>query len=477
MKDKFEIYDEAAVIFKWTVDDKCNNAVLEPIKIVNGYYNAVYKMFIDLENNAYVHFVEGCPGNSFGLRCKITDLKRACNSNSYNESKKIYLKSLKQFNFSLVTSDKQRLILLGIDKKNQHRQVAFDDIDLQNLTLDDMGIIVDKANNDSIRDSKNIINAKELTDHIKKSVLGQEEAIDKFVTTLWINLQSDRRNNMIIIGPTGVGKTAIIREAAKKIGRFMYKTSAAGLTEAGYKGRGIEDILTGLLIACDKDIEKASNAIVVLDEFDKIAKGKGGTIATESVQNELLTIIEDGEVLLELGNNLYSEKVLLPTKNITFIGLGNFYGITKIKDKEIGIGKNIDRKEMSYKEIKPQNLIDYGYIPDLIGRMPVIISLNSISLEILIDILKNPNNSILMDRLNILRNNGISYKITEEAYYAMASRANNTTGVRALDGIVDDTFSDIFMQVSRGINDYNYVEVTKETVSNPKKYVRKKISN
>ena len=475
MKNKYEVYDEVAVIFKREVLKDVNTEVLVPVKVVNGYFDGQYNMFIDRNNNSYLHYVEYTPGNVYGLRRKVVDLKKDYNTNDYGEAKKLFFNNLKTFVYSYAVSEDMKPGLLGINYDTGKAISVFDDIDLADCVVNDEGIVVVKEDNDL---STNIFDAKEMVDYIKETVIGQDEAIEKLVTALWINLQSDKKDNIIVIGPTGSGKTAIIREVGKKLGRFVYKTSAVGLTEAGYKGRNLSEMFGDLLTVCGNDVNVAKNAIVILDEFDKISTKRGSHITTEAIQNELLTVLEDGEVVVTVDkNSQFEEKIILPTNDITFIGLGNFYSITSKVSKEVGFERNIYKSSRKCDSITDKDLIEDGYLPDLIGRMPVIIYLNKLTKYNLIEIMKNSRNSILNDRLKILANNGVLVNVLEECYEEMATVADGMAGARGLNKIVNNTLSEIFMNVALGNLDYNYAELGKETVHNPKKYVKKKINS
>ena len=479
MKDEFHKNDEMAIIFTWYFDEKHGIELLKPIKIVRGYFDEEFEIFVDDKNNTYLHYISRGPGFVYGFRHKISELQKDYKVKKYNDVKRMFFDDVKDYEFVDAMDMNGNLIgLAGRNKENKFEKYYYGDVDLDRLgsyglnddvlseTDPDVGATLALAND---------FDAEELSNHVKTSVIGQDEAIENLVTALWTNLQSDKKNNMIIIGGSGVGKTAIIREVAKKLGRSVYKTSATGKSQTGYVGECVTDILKNLIISCNGNLNAASNAIVVLDEFDKLAIGKGGEIATESVQQELLNIVEDGNFVINIGNELSKREVTISTKNITFIGCGAFSGIIKSEDKSLGFGNNIYNTDKEYRDITVDDIIKYGFIPELAGRFPVIIPLNKLTKENYVTILKNPNNSIFTDRLKILENNGITCKVLEEAYDEMAVMAEGMTiGARALDTIVNRTLSDVLKSVSRRKIDYDYVEISKETVHNPKKYVRKK---
>jgi ATP-dependent Clp protease ATP-binding subunit ClpX len=452
------IYEDVAIIFYRHYDIKKNNVVLKPIKVIKGEMKEEFDCFIDKDNYSYVHYQNIVPGNVFGLRCNIKELMEYFDVSSENEAIEKYFEFVSQYDYQVVI-DKERNCggLLFVNKGSQEKRIFYD------RDFMDVFEIEEEVN----------IDINSLETQVKEKIKGQDKAIEKFVTSLWLNYQTDNKNNIILAGPTGVGKTAIVREVAKILDIPVYRTSIVGKSGAGYVGGSIEDIFQGLLAAYNYDINKVRNAIIILDEFDKISMNKGGQVATESIQNELLTLLEDGEVLVNVNQGNIITRVLLPTKDMTFIGLGNFYGIMNNKgSRPIGFGNNVDLEKNS-KVLKKQDLIQNGFIPDLVGRMPIIINLETLTEEVLIEILKSEH-GILRDRINILENNGVSIDFLDTAYLKMAQVADKETGARALNEVVNNTLSGIIYEVSKGINNYNRVIVTEETVDNPKKFIKKK---
>lgn len=269
-----------------------------------------------------------------------------------------------------------------------------------------------------------------------------------------------------MIGNSGVGKTSIIRSIADKLNKVVYRTSANSLTESGYVGNSVDDILKGLVEKCEGDIEKASNAIVILDEFDKIAFDKGGEIATEAVQNELLTLLEDGEYYLNFRNPLTSN-VTISTKNITFICLGVFENLQKTNSRKIGF--ETAENNQTINNITADDIIKYGFLPEIVGRLPIIIELNTLTKSDLLSILKSPK-GYLAKCIELIKGEGIKIDITDDAYNQMIELAENKTGARELQTIVTRTFFKIFESISKNPNYYEYIRITKETVLNPNKF-------
>lgn len=450
------IYEEVAVIFERGISNLNNNLILRPVKVALGNMNFNYGLFIDEDNNSYFHISETVPGNVYGLRTRVSYFLDEYKTNSLERAKELCLRDLKKYEYSININSAGQECLIGTSKAR--KKIFFEDIDLSDME--------DKNNKLNV-----VSDFKRMALEIKREVIGQDEAIDKFVVSLWINSQLDFKRNMIIMGPSGVGKTDIIRYAAKMMDRVFYKTSATEFSEAGYVDRSVTDILEKLLVVCNYDVEKAEGAIVVLDEFDKIATSNRSDVSTKSVQQELLTLIEDGEFFVPVKDK---SEVAISTKGITFIGVGSFDGITKKEKTEIGFGKSVV-KEKSYNEITSNDLINFGLIPEIVGRMPIRISLKNLSREDIIEIMHQKG--LLQDILNILAMNGIDVYVTNDAYYAMADMVLwFKVGARAIDDVVSKTFFQINNDVLNGIACYNYIEVTADTVKNPSIYVGKMVN-
>lgn len=284
------------------------------------------------------------------------------------------------------------------------------------------------------------------------------------------------KSNIIMLGPTGTGKTFLIQNIAKMLGVPCHIHDCTKLTEAGYVGEDVENILTGLLMACDYDVEKAQVGIVCLDEIDKLAKrGENMSlvrdVSGEGVQQSLLKIVEGSVVgVMPQGGRKHPEQPLVPidTTNILFIGMGAFVGIEDIIKKRTTKISSIGFNNHNTDNIKVEDerILDYvnavdlkkfGLIPELIGRFPVITHTNPLKKEDLIRIIKEPKNSIMKQYQKLAYIDGKKLKFTDGAIDTIAETAIVTeTGARGIRSIMETVLNDFMFDIS----DSNKTEVT-----------------
>lgn len=294
------------------------------------------------------------------------------------------------------------------------------------------------------------------------------------------------KSNIIMLGPTGTGKTFLIQNIAKMLGVPCHIHDCTKLTEAGYVGEDVENILTGLLMACDYDVERAQVGIVCLDEIDKLAKrGENMSIVRdvsgEGVQQSLLKVVEGSVVgVMPQGGRKHPEQPLIPidTTNILFIGMGAFVGIDDIIKKRttqtnsIGFNNhNNDKPKVDDEQILDYvNAVDlkkFGLIPELIGRFPVITHTNPLKKEDLIRIIKEPKNSIMKQYQKLAYIDGKKLSFTDGAVDTIAETAIVTeTGARGIRSILETVLNDFMFDIS----DSNETEVTID-----KKYCEKSL--
>ena len=277
-----------------------------------------------------------------------------------------------------------------------------------------------------------------------------------------------------------------MRTLEKKLNIPITIVDVSSFTQTGYKGDSVEDILKRVIMKCNGDIKTAENSIVVLDEFDKLAK-KGlddGGVATVGVQHELLKLLEDGEYAVELGDDFYSNKVTLNTKGMTFIVAGAFSELF-VEEKQYNsnpIGFN--RTKLSAptpvrkKKITTEDIVNYGIIKEATGRLHNVIVLNQLTLDNLVSIMKNPNNYMLNDNIKIFEELGITVHIADNVYEKIGKLAlDKKTGARGLIGTIENLFSKASIDAKKNseIYGYNYLEITGDTVEDNSKYVLKRI--
>lgn len=288
------------------------------------------------------------------------------------------------------------------------------------------------------------------------------------------------KSNMLMIGPTGSGKTYLVKTLARILQVPLAITDATTLTEAGYIGDDIESVVSKLLLAADNDVEKAEHGIIFIDEIDKIAKKKetrSRDVSGESVQQGMLKLLEGSEIEVPVGatsKNAMVPQVTVNTKNILFICGGAFPDLEDIiktrLNKSSSMGFNADLKDkyddekniMSYVTI--DDLREYGMIPEFLGRLPIIYSLDRLDEDMLVNILKEPKNAILKQYQKLLELDEVKLEFTDGALRSIARKAmEKDTGARALRSIIEDFMLDIMYEIPKDSN-IGSVTITEDVV-------------
>ena len=334
-------------------------------------------------------------------------------------------------------------------------------------------IIQDEFEESVELDTTSLPKPSEIRNYLDQYVIGQDRAKKSLSVAVYNHYKRIKSNvidddveiqksNILLLGPTGSGKTLLAQTLAKFLNVPFAIADATTLTEAGYVGEDVENILLKLIQNADYDVEKAEKGIIYIDEIDKVARK--GTVASVPPQGG--------------RKHPHQEFIQINTSNILFICGGAFDGIDKIIEKRtrkssMGFGADIDSKETKdvgalLKDLLPEDLLKFGLIPEFVGRVPMVVSLESLDQSALINILSKPKNALIKQYSKLFEIDNVELEFTEEALKAVADEAiKRKTGARGLRAILEDILVDVMFEAPSDENVYKVI-ITEEAIKEKK---------
>lgn len=462
---------------------------LVPNTVITGYYDEVMDNFISDEGNTYWHILMPYDNvKQYAYRIPVVELVKRYRNKSLEQIKRKYLNEHLKYKY-IPTLDEYNRIIILVDKVTNEEFVFEDkdsilyDYDEEITTDGDKGQEPNRPKeNPKTKSSKNSESEKAKTNEeesvlpkdvlieLYKTVKGQDELVKTIVTTIWVNLYSiGNKRNMLVMGPTGVGKTLVFETLSKILGIPILVTSTSGMSQAGYKGGDLTEILTQYILKYGKD-PNIDKGIIILDEFDKLAyKGEeSGSVSTMGIQNELLKMIEGNTYNVELGQRIY----MFDTKNITFVCCGAFqelYEGEKTSEKsKIGFGTISCEETRKKNQTMSDKLVSYGLKREIVGRLPIVLQFNALTKDNLKDIILNSKTSEFQEYIRILKEFGIeNINIDDLVDIIVNDAMERKIGARGLTSTIVNMFNNIMYEVFNNPGEYDTLHIGSNILNNP----------
>lgn len=480
-----------AVVFQKVDIKELGLPIFMPTSPIIGYPLGKGEVFLDiLSGTKYIHSSmakEMDIVTSFNLTTPIKTIKKNTKSKEY--IRETY-NALENYIYCYQDDD---ICIKAMDKKEFEKEY---DITLSPITVEYINTLTDSlikgkitpseynngiygfGNNDSMK-SETInrmidINIEEAYEKIKSRVISQDEAIKKILTLIYksrIFKGKQKKSNILVFGPTGVGKTEIFRTIGEIFNIPVHIEDMTLYTEIGYVGKSVEDILRHVYLNANGNLELAENSILVLDEIDKKASNSrsGYDFNKGDVLKSLLKIVEGGifEVTIDRENSINFD-----TSNLTVVAAGAFSSLYEATNNIIGFNRN---KNVTVNDIDIKALEKYGIPIEFLGRFNSLVRMNSLNKEDFITILKRSECSVLKGFIEEFKTLGIDLNLSERVYERIADKAiSYKTGARSLNIVVENIFDDILFDVFKDTNNIESVNINDDILENNKSYVLKK---
>ncbi len=473
VEDEKDTIDVALIFEIKKLNDDLEELI--PIKVVEGIHDDKSNTFKDKDNVIYEHITKAEVGTcGYGIRLTL-DVRGNVDESEIEPSKIPELEKIKK-----TALEKAKDHMFNYQKTFRYYRYPGNK---ERVFIQEPGeamMILDDDDSPKKDTKVKMRKAKDIVKEVTKSVKGQDAAVKKIVTSLCIAKKRPEmtKRNMLVVGPTGVGKTMIFQKLQEILGIPLTIFPIPGISQAGYQGGNVDDILKEIYYNCGCDEELAEESIVILDEIDKLAGRGEGSVSTTGVQNELLKIIEGTVKTVEL-NPATGESFTIDTSNIIFVGTGAFSEVfeeaeAQSKKIKLGFTSGEEKKDTKKEKLSTKEKIKrYGLKKELVGRLPVFVELDAMTKIIMIDLIKNSEDSELKRVVTSLYNrDGIIIENLDELIEIIADDAiSQGVGARGLIDTISNAFDDIFYTLDNEPGKYEKIIIGKNILNDNTDYV------